>query len=67
MVNLPSEQHVAREFLSVREACTRVQVSKRTMYYWLKAGKVEAVRTASGRVRIFADSLWHGRAHSFGP
>jgi excisionase family DNA binding protein len=39
-------------------ACVLVGVSRRTIYNWITAGKVEYVRTAGGSVRIFADSLW---------
>ena len=35
-----------------------VGVSRRTIYNWLSAGKIEYVRTAGGSVRIFVDSLW---------
>jgi excisionase family DNA binding protein len=35
-----------------------VGVSRRTIYNWISAGKVEYVRTAGGAIRIFADSLW---------
>jgi predicted site-specific integrase-resolvase len=33
-------------------------VSRRTIYNWIAAGKVEYVRTAGGSIRIFADTLW---------
>jgi predicted site-specific integrase-resolvase len=33
-------------------------VSRRTIYNWMAAGKVEYVRTAGGAVRIFEDTLW---------
>jgi predicted site-specific integrase-resolvase len=33
-------------------------VSRRTIYNWISAGKVEYVRTAGGSIRIFADTLW---------
>jgi excisionase family DNA binding protein len=39
-------------------ACALVGVSRRTIYNWITAGKVEYVRTAGGSVRIFVDSLW---------
>lgn len=47
-----------RETLPIQTACIRVGVSRRTIYNWIAAGKVEYVRTASGSIRIFADSLW---------
>jgi excisionase family DNA binding protein len=40
------------------KACDLVGVSRRTIYNWLSAGKIEYVRTAGGSVRIFADTLW---------
>ena len=33
-------------------------MSRRTIYNWISAGKVEYVRTAGGSIRIFTDSLW---------
>lgn len=47
-----------RETLSIMKACEVVGVSRRTIYNWISAGKVEYVRTAGGAIRIFADSLW---------
>jgi excisionase family DNA binding protein len=35
-----------------------VGVSRRTIYNWIAAGKVEYVRTAGGSIRIFVDTLW---------
>jgi excisionase family DNA binding protein len=35
-----------------------VSVSRRTIYNWITAGKVDYVRTAGGSIRIFVDSLW---------
>jgi predicted site-specific integrase-resolvase len=37
-------------------------VSRRTIYNWISAGKVEYVRTAGGSIRIFADTLWRDAA-----
>jgi excisionase family DNA binding protein len=47
-----------RETLCIAEACVRVGVSRRTIYNWIRAGKVEYVRTAGGSIRIYADTLW---------
>jgi excisionase family DNA binding protein len=47
-----------REALTIMKACEVVGVSRRTIYNWIKAGKVEYTRTAGGSIRIFADSLW---------
>ena len=47
-----------RQTLSIMKACEVVDVSRRTIYNWITAGKLEYVRTAGGSIRIFADSLW---------
>ena len=47
-----------RQTLSIMRACEAVGVSRRTIYNWISAGKVEYVRTAGGSIRIFADTLW---------
>ena len=47
-----------RKTLSIMQAREVVGVSRRTIYNWINAGKVEYVRTAGGSIRIFADSLW---------
>jgi excisionase family DNA binding protein len=49
---------MSRETLSIAEACTRVGVSRRTIYNWIRDSKVEYVRTAGGSIRIYADTLW---------
>lgn len=47
-----------RQTLSIMKACEVVGVSRRTIYNWIAAGKVQYVRTAGGAIRVFADSLW---------
>ena len=47
-----------RQTLSIMQACEAVGVSRRTIYNWISAGKVEYVRTAGGSIRIFTDTLW---------
>jgi excisionase family DNA binding protein len=47
-----------RELLTIEEACARMKVSRRTIYNWLAAGKLQHRRTVSGKIRIYADSLW---------
>ena len=47
-----------RQTLSIMKACEAVGVSRRTIYNWISAGKVEYVRTAGGSIRIFTDTLW---------
>lgn len=47
-----------RQTISIRQACERVGVSRRTIYNWMASGKIEYLRTAGGAVRIFTDTLW---------
>ena len=47
-----------RKTISIMKACELVGVSRRTIYNWIGAGKIEYVRTAGGSVRIFTDTLW---------
>jgi excisionase family DNA binding protein len=47
-----------RRTLTINEACVVSHVSRRTIYNWLQQGKLEVVKTPSGRLRIFEDSLW---------
>ena len=49
---------VERKAISIMKACELVGVSRRTIYNWISAGKVDYVRTAGGSIRIFVDSLW---------
>ncbi len=51
-------QAVERQTISIMKACELVGVSRRTIYNWIAAGKVEYVRTAGGSIRIFVDTLW---------
>ena len=54
----PERETMDRQTLSIMKACEVVGVSRRTIYNWISAGKVEYIRTAGGAIRIFADSLW---------
>jgi len=47
-----------RKTLSIMKASELVGVSRRTIYNWLKAGKLQYVRTAGGAVRIYPESLF---------
>lgn len=47
-----------RPTVTIKQACELVGNSRRTIYNWISAGKVEYVRTAGGSIRIFVDTLW---------
>jgi excisionase family DNA binding protein len=46
-----------RRRVNIVQACGIAQVSRRTIYNWIRAGKLDIVRTAGGSVRIFEDTL----------
>lgn len=47
-----------RRLVSLSTAAATVGVTKRTIYNWIAAGKVEVLRTAGGNIRVYEDSLW---------
>jgi excisionase family DNA binding protein len=47
-----------RRTVSIMKAAAMAGVSRRTIYNWMKADKVEYLRTAGGSIRIFEDTLW---------
>jgi excisionase family DNA binding protein len=55
---MEAHEKMERQTVSIMKACEMVGVSRRTIYNWIAAGKVEYVRTAGGSIRIFTDSLW---------
>jgi excisionase family DNA binding protein len=62
-----SEDELApRAVMSVNDVCAFVGVTRRTVYNWVAADKVEYVRTPGGRLRIFADTLYR-QEHDFSP
>lgn len=44
--------------LSIMQAAAAAGVSRRSIYNWLKAGKLRWIRTAGGAIRIYEDSLF---------
>ena len=46
-----------RRSCSIMKACELVGVSRRTIYNWIAANKVEYFRTVGGSIRIFVDTL----------
>lgn len=49
----------APALVTIVQACAIAHVCRRTLYNWMEAGRVEYVRTPTGRRRIFVDSLLH--------
>ena len=43
--------------LSLAQASEALGVSRRTLYYWIKDGRLRTVRTSMGSQRVLIDSL----------
>ena len=56
-----------RQTVSIMKACEMVGVSRRTIYNWIAANKVEYLRTAGGSIRIFVDTLVAGAGRHQAP
>ena len=49
-----------RNYVNVAQAQALVGVSRRTIYNWIREGKLTTIRTAGGAVRIDPASLFRG-------
>lgn len=47
-----------RQRVNIEQARAIAGVSRRTIYNWIAANKVEHIRTAGGSIRIYADTLF---------
>lgn len=47
-----------RKTMSITQAAAVAGVSRRTIYNWMKAGRLDTKRLVSGTTRIYEDSLW---------
>jgi excisionase family DNA binding protein len=43
--------------ISMDRACQILGVSRRTVYYWIKEGRLQTMRTQLGSQRVLTDSL----------
>lgn len=55
MSTIPLE---AKELLTIHEVMAYAKVSRRTVYNWMRAGKLTWVETPSGNRRILAESIF---------
>lgn len=46
-----------RDFLTLPQACAYAQVSRRTLYNWMAAGKLTRYETPSGAARVRKSEL----------
>ena len=56
---LNSGQFAARS-LSIEQATQALRVSRRTLYYWIKRGRLQTVRTSMGSQRVLVASVKPG-------
>ena len=47
-----------RRLVNSVQAAAIAGIARRTLYLWVQLGRVEVTRTASGQLRIFADTLF---------
>ena len=62
--NNPFTSSVARS-VSMERACRILGVSRRTVYYWIKEGRLQTTRTPMGSQRVLTDSvrsIWTARS-----
>jgi len=46
------------KFITIAEFCSRYRISERTVWNWVKRGRLEAVRDAGGRILRLIDPQW---------
>ena len=47
-----------RRLVNSVQACRIAGIARSTLYLWIRLDRVEVTRTASGQLRIFADTLF---------
>ncbi len=50
-------ERLERPSLSINQAAAQARVSRRSIYNWIRAGKVQFFTTPGGAFRVYADSL----------
>ena len=45
--------------VSLDQACQILQVSRRTVYNWIREGRLQTIRTLGGSQRVLVDSVRH--------
>jgi excisionase family DNA binding protein len=53
---IPFEPHIGRS-VSLDQACLVLRVSRRTVYNWIREGRLRTIRTLGGSQRVLVDSL----------
>lgn len=53
-----SEHPQGKKLITIYQASDLMQVSRRTIYNWIAADRIDYCRTTSGTIRIIEDSLF---------
>ena len=53
-----AEYPANKELVTIKVATEIAQVSRRTIYNWMKSNKIDWSRTASGNIRIIEETLF---------
>ncbi len=49
--------------VSLEQACQMLQVSRRTVYNWIREGRLQTVRTLGGSQRVLLESVRQASGH----
>lgn len=52
----PFQPRIGRS-VSLDQACQMLQVSRRTVYNWIRDGRLQTIRTIGGSQRVLVDSV----------
>jgi excisionase family DNA binding protein len=58
----PFEPRIGRS-VSLDQACQILQVSRRTVYNWIREGRLQTIRTLGGSQRVLVASVRHEAGH----
>jgi excisionase family DNA binding protein len=53
---VPFEPRIGRS-VSLDQACQMLQVSRRTVYNWIRDGRLQTIRTLGGSQRVLLESV----------
>ncbi len=59
---VPFQPRIGRS-VSLDQACQMLQVSRRTVYNWIREGRLQTIRTLGGSQRVLIDSVREAIGH----
>ena len=63
---IPFQPRIGRS-VSLDQACQLLQVSRRTVYNWIREGRLQTIRTLGGSQRVLVDSLRQAAGQTHDP